>query len=188
MVFARELAALPPAGRPGDFAVMQVGSRQGFNRGGREGWRDVGRACSSAFPASRHQPAAPSHMTGGKPPAAGAKLGRARSAPGAGPPGPRWRDSSTRRGYTFGPNTAAMHLAAACRCPSSRSSVPRSRDPWHLRVPHRYRTGPGYVPLSGPRRTLCAGKKRTMEEIRPGDVIAACESLLAEVGAKGEKL
>jgi heptosyltransferase-3 len=81
----------------------------------------------------------------------------------------------------IGPNTAAMHLAAACRCPVVALFGPSIEDHWYpWQVPHRIVTTPGYEPTGTTKERYMRVKRRTMEEIQASDVIAAAESLLAE--------
>ena len=79
----------------------------------------------------------------------------------------------------IGPNTAAMHLAAACGCPVVALFGPSIEDHWYpWQVPYRIVTSHGYVPLSDVKDRYAQVKKRTMGEIRAADVVRACEELL----------
>jgi ADP-heptose:LPS heptosyltransferase len=82
-----------------------------------------------------------------------------------------------------GPSTAAMHLAAACGCPVVALFGPTIEDHWHpWRVPYRIVTRPGYEPAADPEARYAVARQRTMEEIQPRQVIAACEDLLSQGG------
>jgi ADP-heptose:LPS heptosyltransferase len=72
-----------------------------------------------------------------------------------------------------------MHLAAACGCPVVALFGPSIEDHWHpWRVPYRVVTSPGYTPPADSVERYARIKKRTMEEIQPRQVIAACQELL----------
>jgi heptosyltransferase-3 len=163
-----------------DFCVVQVGTRQGFNRWHREGWRDVCLALLEKFqnvvltcgPVAQESEEAASLV---------AELGdRAISTEGrAAWPEMAWLLSRAK--LYVGPNTAAMHMAAACGCPVVALFGPSIEDHWHpWRVPYRIVTTPGYVPPADAMQRYALVKKRTMEEIQPRQVIAACEELLRE--------
>ena len=105
-----------PASALTDFCIVQVGSRQGFNRWHREGWRDVCRALLERFPNvvvscgpvdyEREEAAWIQEQLGV----------RVLTTNGA----TTWAQMAWLLGRAklyVGPNTAAMHLAAACRCP-----------------------------------------------------------------------
>ncbi len=95
-----------------------------------------------------------------------------------------WREMAWLLGRArlyVGPNTAAMHLAAACRCPVVALFGPSIEDYWHpWQVPYRIVTTPGYVPPADTAERYALIKKRSMADIDARDVIAACEQLLAE--------
>ena len=83
-----------------------------------------------------------------------------------------------------GPNTAAMHLAAACGCPVVTLFGPSIEDHWHpWQVPYRIVTSHGYVAVNDPVERYARVKKRTMSEIEVRDVMTACNELLTEVKA-----
>jgi heptosyltransferase-3 len=179
MTFAPERAEpWPPGESLSDFCVVQVGTRQGFNRWQRDGWREVGRAllekCSNVVltcgPVAREREEAASLQR---------ELGaRALNTDG----GATWREMAWLLGGAklyVGPNTAAMHLAAACGCPVVALFGPSIEDHWHpWRVPYRVVTSPGYTPPADSVERYARIKKRTMEEIQPRQVIAACQELL----------
>jgi heptosyltransferase III len=181
MIFAPE-AAEPWSGGEAltEFCVMQVGTRQGFNRWHREGWRDVTRAMLERFPhvvvscgpvAHEREEAAWLQQELG--PRVLGTEGRA-----------TWPEMAWllhRAKLYIGPNTAAMHLAAACGCPTVTLFGPSIEDHWYpWQVPYRIVTTPGYKPVDEVKERYARVKKRTMAEIQPRQVIAACEALLAE--------
>jgi heptosyltransferase III len=167
-----------PATALTDFCVVQVGTRQGFNRWQREGWREVCRALLEKVPhvivtcgpvAHEQEEAAWLHQELG--PRVLNTEGRA-----------TWPEMAWLLGRAklyAGPNTAAMHLAAACRCPVVALFGPSIEDHWYpWRVPYRIVTSPDYIPPEDIRERYAAVKRRTMEEIQPAQVIAACRELL----------
>ena len=180
---ASAMEAWGPGSALSDFCVVQVGSRQGYNRWRREGWRDVGRAllerCAhvvvSCGPVAHEREEAAWVQR---------ELGaRAISTDG----GTTWAQMAWLLGRAklyVGPNTAAMHLAAACGCPVVALFGPSIEDHWHpWRVPYRIVTSHGYVPVDDPVERLARIKKRTMDEISVADVVAACAELLREPDA-----
>jgi len=163
-----------------DFCVVQVGSRQGFNRWHREGWMKVCRAMLKRFQnvviscgpvAHEMEEAAWLQQDLGL---------RAINTQGR----TTWPEMAWLLGRAklyIGPNTAAMHLAAACRCPVVALFGPSIEDHWYpWQAPYRIVTSHGYVPVEDPVERYARVKKRTMNEIEAVDVVAACEELLSE--------
>jgi heptosyltransferase-3 len=173
----------PPARGLTDYAVLQIGTRQGFNRWHREGWMEVARALLGrvahvvvACGPVEHERAEAAWLQ--------AQLGaRALSTEG----GAGWAHMAwlLRRARLFvGPNTASMHLAAACGCPVVALFGPSIEDHWHpWRVPYRIVTTPGYAPPEERAERYARIKQRSMGDIRARDVIDACHALLAEPSA-----
>ena len=169
-----------PAAALTEFCVVQVGSRQGFNRWHREGWREVCRALLKTFP----------HVVLTCGPVAHEREEAAWLQQELGPLRAQHRGRATwpemawllsRAKLYIGPNTAAMHLAAACRCPVIALFGPSIEDHWYpWQVPYQIVTSPGYEPPADAVQRYALVKKRTMEEIQPRQVIAACEELLRE--------
>jgi heptosyltransferase III len=166
-----------------DYCVVQVGSRQGFNRWHRKGWRDVCRAMLERF----------SNVVVSCGPVAQEQEEVAWLRQELGP-----RVLSTRGKTTWpemawlfygaklyvGPNTAAMHLAAACHCPVVALFGQSIEDYWHpWQAPYRIVTSHGYVPVADPAERYARVKKRTMDEIEARDVVAACGELLSEASS-----
>jgi heptosyltransferase III len=167
-----------------DFCVVQVGSRQGYNRWDREGWRKVCRVMLKRFqnlviscgPVEQEQEEAAWLQR---------DLGlRAINTEGTATwPEMAWLLGNAR--LYIGPNTAAMHLAAACHCPVVALFGPSIEDYWYpWQVPHRIVTSHGYVPPTDKAERYALIKKRTMHQIQARDVVTACDSLLAEVKAR----
>ena len=164
------------------FCVVQIGSRQGFNRWHREGWIKVCLALLKRFqniviscgPVA-HEMEEASWLQ--------ESLGlRAINTQGR----TTWPEMAWLLYHAklyVGPNTAAMHLAAACGCPVVALFGPSIEDHWHpWQVPYRIVTSQGYVPVQNTVERYARVKKRTMNEIEARDVVAACEELLSETG------
>jgi heptosyltransferase III len=162
-----------------DFCVLQVGSRQGFNRWHREGWREVARhllgrmenIVVSCGPVAHELDEANWLRQ---------ELGPRLILTHGKTTWPELADLLYRAKLYVGPNTAAMHLAAACQCPVVALFGPSIEDYWHpWQVHYRIVTSHGYAPVADTAERYLRVKKRTMEEIEAGDVTAACDELLA---------
>jgi heptosyltransferase-3 len=184
LCFERSRAQIWEEGRSlTDFCVVQVGSRQEFNRWRREGWRDVCRAMLERF----------SNVVVSCGPVAHETEEAAWLQQELGPRVVSTRGRTTwpemawllgRAKLYVGPNTAAMHLAAACRCPVVALFGPSIEDHWYpWQAPYRIVTSHGYVPVQDTVERYARVKKRTMNEIEARDVVVACEELLTETGA-----
>jgi len=163
-----------------DFCVVQVGSRQGFNRWHREGWKEVCHAMLERFSNVVVSCGAVTHEM--KEAAwlqqeLGSRVVNTEGRTG-------WAEMAGllyRAKLYVGPNTAAMHLAAACGCPVVALFGPSIEDYWHpWQVPYRIVTSHGYVPTGDAEERYARAEKRTMNEIAASDVVAACGELLAE--------
>jgi heptosyltransferase III len=161
MRFDREFTR---AWKPGldlqDFVVVQIGGRQGFNCWNREGWREVCRGLLDRF----------AHVVI----SCGPALGKA-----------SWPEIA---GLLYGAklyvglNTATMHLAAACECPVVALFGPSIEDHWYpWQVPYRIVTSRGYVPSPDVASRYEQIKQRSMTDIYPSDVLAACNELMANL-------
>ena len=166
-----------------DFCVVQVGSRQGFNRWHREGWLAVARAMLERFthvviacgPVA-HELEEAAWLVEQLGPRALNTAGRATW--------PEMAGLLLRAKLYIGPNTAAMHLASACRCPIVALFGPSIEDYWHpWQVPYRIVTSHGYVPPMDIAERYVRIKQRKMEEIAAQDVIAACDELRKETAS-----
>ena len=166
-----------------DFCVVQVGSRQGLNRWHREGWKEVCRAMLERF----------SNVVVSCGPVAYEREEAAWLQQELGPRVISTQGTTTwpemawllgRAKLYVGPNTAAMHLAAACQCPVVALFGPSIEDHWHpWQAPHRIVTSHGYVPVQDTVERYALVKKRSMAEIDVRDVVAACDALLSGTGA-----
>lgn len=177
MVFEKSRAAeWAPAQGFERFCVMHVGSRQKANRWHAEGWIQAGRhlltVCPrliiSTGPAADETEEA-NRIAAALGPGAVCTLGKTNWAEMAG---------LLYRAEVFVTlNTAAMHLAAACQCPTAALLGPSIEDLWRpWRSPHEIVTKPGFERAPGP-AGFPAIRQRPMGEIRAEDVIAACERL-----------
>jgi heptosyltransferase-3 len=166
-----------------DYCVVQVGTRQGFNRWSRDGWLEVSRAMLLRFPNVVISCGPVAHE-------------REEAEWLQQQLGPRvlntngdttWSEMAWLLAHAklyVGPNTAAMHLAAACDCPVVALFGPSIEDHWYpWQVPYRIVTSHGYVPVVDPAERYLRVPKRTMEEILASDVIKACDALLEETRA-----
>ena len=184
MCFKRELAQPWAEGHAlTEYCIVQIGSRQGFNCWSREGWREVCRAMLERFPnvviscgpvAHEIEDAAWLQQE------LGARVLSTRGAAS-------WAEMAWLlygAKLFVGPNTAAMHLAAACHCPTVTLFGPSIEDHWHpWQVPYRIVTSHGYVPVENTEKRYGLVKKRTMAEIEVRDVVAACDEMIREAQA-----
>jgi len=166
-----------------DFCVVQVGSRQGFNRWHREGWKKVGQGLLERFSQVVISCGPLAHETE-EAAWLQQELGtRAIDTQGK----TTWPEMAWllyRAKLYVGPNTAAMHLAAACRCPAVALFGPSIEDHWYpWQTPYRIVTSHGYKPVADPVERYAQIKQRSMNEIEGRDVLAAVEELLSELGA-----
>jgi heptosyltransferase-3 len=168
-----------PAESFADFVVMQVGTRQGFNRWTREGWRDVGAhlltrvenlVITSGSAPNEIEEA--DWLRAELGPRAFCTRGEADWAQVAG--------LLYRARLYVGPATAAMHLAAACACPVVAFFGPTIEDHWHpWRVPYRIVTSDDVAGIADPEERYRRVKQRSILDTAPARVIAACDDLLA---------
>jgi heptosyltransferase-3 len=182
--FDREFAQpWPPACALTDFGVMQIGKRQSASRWHREGWAEVGTHLLKRLSAlvivsgSENYELETANWLKSK---LGARvlctLGEANW--------PQVAGLLFRARLYVGLDTAAMHLAAACRCPVVALFGPSREENWHpWQSPYRVVTSPGYVPAADPVERHARVRQRAMNDIEARDVVAACEALLAETGS-----
>jgi len=171
--------AWPPADGLDDFVVLQIGTRQAFNRWTIAGWRAVcahlltrtGSIVLSTGPAPEEVAEADALRE---------ELGP-RVLPTCGA-----ADWSQMAGLLYrarlyvGPATAAMHLAAACGCPTV-AMMGRAMEehfgPW--RAPYRAVTTTDVANIADPEERERLIKSHTMKDIPLQDVLTACEQMLA---------
>ncbi len=167
-----------------EFAVVQIGSRQGFNRWHRDGWREVCRALLERFPEVviscgpvAHEVEEAAWLQQELGPRVISTRGKTSW--------PELAGLLYRAKLYVGSNTAAMHLAAACRCPVVAVFGPSIEDFWYpWQVPYRIVTSHGYIPVANTAERYAQVKRRTMDEIQARDVIAACDELLQEAATR----
>lgn len=183
LVFARERMARWSGAEGLDaFAVLHVGSREGFKRWHAEGWRQVAGRLLERFPRLVVSTGPDAEEV------AEAEALRARFGEKVLPTRGRttWPELAgllDRARLYVGLDTSVMHLAAACRCPVVAVWGPMREEQWApWRVRHRIVT-PRSRPGDGGPRTHA---KRKTVEVLAGDVIAACEEVLAEPRETGE--
>jgi len=163
------------------FCVVQIGTRQGFNRWHKEGWLEVCRHLLDRFenvvvscgPAEQETTEALGLQS-----ELGSRLictlGKVSWAELAG--------LLYRAKLCVSLNTATMHLAAACGCPTVALFGPSIEDHWYpWRVPYRIVTSEGYVAVKDATERYVQVKQRKMDQIQPHEVIFACDSLLGEM-------
>jgi heptosyltransferase-3 len=161
-----------------DFAVMQTGTRQGYNRWNLEGWRAV---CAHLLTRL-----ASVVVTGGSAPeevaeaeALRAEFGERVLCTRGAADWSQMADLLYRARLYVGPATAAMHLAAACQCPCVAMFGRGIEDHWHpWQTPYRG-VSIDVSKIVGAEEHDRLIKDRTMRDMRVEDVIGACEELLA---------
>ncbi|MCE0496613.1 MAG: glycosyltransferase family 9 protein [Methylacidiphilales bacterium] len=166
-----------------EFVVVQVGGRQGFKCWNRESWREVCRRLLDRFahvvaacgPAP-HEIEQVEWLQKELGPGILGTLGKASW--------PQIADLLYRAKLYVGLDTATMHLAAACGCPVVALFGPSVEDHWYpWQVPYRIVTSRGYVPPPDTPHRYEQIKHRSMDDIHPDDVIAACDELSASLAA-----
>jgi heptosyltransferase-3 len=181
--FEREFAqSWKPGAALTDFCVLQIGKRQSVSRWHRQGWEEVGRRLLERFSAvvivtgpADYEVEEATWLMERLGPRVLSTLGQA--------DWPQVAGLLYRARLYVGLDTAAMHLAAACHCPIVALFGPTVEDHWHpWRAPYRIVTSRGYVPVEDVLKRQANAKQRTMNQIEAGDVVAACEELLSEVG------
>jgi heptosyltransferase-3 len=180
LIFERRFAKdWGPGAALTDFCVAQVGTRQGFNRWHKEGWREVCAAMLERFEnvvvscgPKDHEIEEAAWLRRELGLRVVSTEGRADWAEVAG--------LLYRAKLYIGLSTASMHLAAACQCPIVSIFGPSIEEHWHpWRVPYRIVTTRDYAPVDEPEERYAQIKQRRMEEITAERVVAACEELLA---------
>ena len=178
--FARERTRpWPPGDALRDFCVLQIGTRQGFNRWSRPGWRALAAALAQRFAhvviscgpdAGERDEAAWLHRQ------LGAKIVDTQGAL----TWPQLAGLLYRARLYVGLNTAAMHLAAACGCPAVALFGRTWEGHWRpWQSPHRTVSEIDAAPLPNLREDLARATRRSMDGISPERVVVACDELIA---------
>ncbi len=179
LTFVRErIEPWPPAEAWREFVVVHPGARWLRKRWPRTKWAELGRELLAKVPRlvvsvgpDPEEVALGEALVGELGPAAFSTGGKLSWAQLAG--------LLYRARLFVGVDTAAMHLAAACQCPTVALFGPSVLNQWQpWRVPHR---------VVFPRDAVTAGDKevidaQTVEGIAAGDVLSACRELLPGAG------
>ena len=162
-----------------NFTVVQIGARQRANRWTREGWRAICRHLLEQLE-TVVVTCGPGHDEIEQAEWLQRQLGLRVLCTKGQATWPQMADLLYRARLYVGPNTAAMHLAAACGCPVIALFGPSIEDNWYpWQTPHRIVTSRAFIPSDGDLERYAQIQKRSMGEIRADDVIAACAALLA---------
>lgn len=166
-----------PARELKSFALMQIGSRQGFNLWPREKWLAAGNYLRKRF----------GHLviSCGKAPHELEEATRLQKQMGSGvlttlgqAGWPEMADLLYRAQLCLTPNTATMHLAAACQCPTVAIFGPTFEDNWRpWKSPNRIVAQRDDVVATDPAQRMERMRTRTAEAVELADVLAACEEL-----------
>lgn len=181
MVFDRKAARdWPPAASLTSFAVMNIGTRQWWNRWNREGWLKTGQALLARFP-NLVVACGPVDWEIEESAWLRERLGeRVLCTSGK----TSWAELAGllyRTKLLVCPNTAAMHLGAACGCPVVALFGPTAEEFWYpWQTPYRIVTPRNWTPDPADAHGLGPLGGRHTDAIEADDVIAACESALAE--------
>lgn len=167
-----------PADKLADFCVMQIGKRHVLGRWHREGWQAVARALLERVGAvvvtsggADYEIEEAIWLQDRLGPRVLCTLGRA--------DWPQVAGLLYRARLYVGLDTATMHLAAACGCPVVAlfgSTFERHWHPWQVK--HRIVADGGIVFTGDAREDFLRVKERSMKDIQPQSVIAACEEFL----------
>jgi heptosyltransferase-3 len=174
-----------PAAALDEFAVLQIGTRQDYNRWMYEGWRAVcahllGRVGTVVITGGAH-PKETAEADALK-----AEFGPRVLCTRGEADWPRMADLLYRARLYVGPATGAMHLAAACRCPAVVLFGRTIEDHWRpWRSPYRPVNTVDVSRFADLEEGYQAIKARTMQDIRIEDVIAGCDELLARAVPAG---
>jgi heptosyltransferase-3 len=177
MVFDRSrVEPWPKATTLGRFALMQVASRQRINRWRLKGWIETGRYLLDSVghlilctgpDAEETEIAEEIRLELGD--RVICTLGRTTW--------PQMAGLLYRADLLVTLNTATMHLAAACQCPTVAIFGPSIEEHWRpWQSPHEIVMKPGFSAPSGPQGYSII-KNRSTLEVEPEDVIAACERM-----------
>jgi heptosyltransferase-3 len=169
----------PPGDKLRDFAVMQIGTRQGFNRWTLENWLAVcahllTRVDSVVIGAG----SAPDELE--KADALQAAFGERVVCTRGGADWSQMAGLFYRTRLYVGPATAALHLAAACGCPLVVLFGATIEEHWHpWQVPYRAVNIVDTSKIADPEERYRLVKAHTMQDTPLAAVIAACDAALA---------
>ena len=182
MIFARERTSRWAAAADfTNFAVLQVGTRQKWNRWHREGWLEAARHLLAGAVERLVLTCGPDPKELAETAWLQEKLGAAVVSTEGRAGWAELADLFYRARLYLGPNTAAMHLAAACGCPTVALFGPTRETHWRpWRAPSRIVTSDA---VTGGADTDALVTRRTMKGIAIPDVLSACDSLLGEAAA-----
>jgi heptosyltransferase-3 len=173
------MRAWPPAAELHDFAVMQIGTRQVFNRWSLAGWREV---CAHLLTRVRSviigTGPAPEEVAEAE--TLSAEFGPRVLCTRGEADWPQMASLLSRARLYVGPATAAMHLAAACNCPVVVLFGPTIDEHWYpWRVPYRAVNTSDVSTIADPEERYRLIKTRNIQDTSVHDVIAACEAIMA---------
>lgn len=157
------------------FCVLHIGTRQGFKRWDRDGWLKVGKYLLGHFPAVVIS-TGPDYEEIAEAEWLGRQLGERALCTFGKTSWPELADLLYRAKLFVGIDTAAMHLAAACQCPTVAIFGPSIEDNWHpWKAPHRIVTSRGFHMAPDNPDRFAAIKRRSIHDVVADDVIAACD-------------
>jgi heptosyltransferase III len=170
-----------PAKTFDQFAMMHVGCRQKANRWTTEGWIQVGRHLLEKFGALILSSGPAKEETDLAETIRAALGGNVLCTRGK-TTWPEFAGLLFRARLLVCPNTAAMHLAAACQTPTVALFGPSNEDYWHpWQSSHRIVTPRGFI-KDAAAEWYTRLKSRPTAAIHPDDVIQACRELHPDSG------
>jgi heptosyltransferase-3 len=170
--------AWPPGADLREFAVMQIGTRQAFNRWPLAAWHEVcAHLLTRLGTVVIGTGAAPDEIAEAE--SLRSEFGSRVLCTRGEADWPEMAGLLYRARLYVGPATAAMHLAAACGCPSVVLFGRTLEEHWHpWRAPYRAVNTVDTSGMADPEERYRRIKERTMRDTAPAAVIAACEALL----------
>jgi heptosyltransferase-3 len=171
--------AWPPAADLHDFAIVQIGTRQLFNRWNLAGWREVcAHLLTRVSSVVIGTGSAPEEVAEAE--SLQAELGPRVICTRGEADWPQMAGLLSRARLYVGPATAAMHLAAACGCPAVVLFGRTIEEHWYpWRVPYRAVNTSDVSMITDPEERYRLIKTRNIQDTSVHDVIAACEAILA---------
>jgi heptosyltransferase-3 len=171
--------AWPPAAELHDFSIMQIGTRQVFNRWSLAGWREVcAHLLTRVSSVVIGTGAAPEEVAEAE--VLRTEFGSRVLCTRGEADWPQMAGLLSRARLYVGPATAAMHLAAACGCPVVVLFGPTIDEHWYpWRVPYRAVNTSDVSMIADPEERYRLIKTRNIQDTSVHDVIGACEAILA---------